>query len=752
MPVDVTEDFIWISIRDAGTFVPDSFRQVTLSEEQGIHSRMGKLKSDPNGAMVLQAYYFDKSKWTVDEAKKWVADHKESMMGTINRAYSVLTIKSLDEDQRILEGIATTPAPDRVGDVVVTEGIEFKLPLPLLYQHNAGKPIGNVIEARVTSEGMWIKAKVAKVPDVPFIDEAWNLIKAGLVRGLSIGFRSLEETFDKSLNGFRFIRSELMELSAVTIPANAEATILSVKSADSVLAAIGRKGHDPVRLDTTKTTPGASGSTTRGKDMKTIAEQITGFEAKRAALAARMTEIMNKAGEEGRTLDDAETQEYDGLQAEVKQIDEHLVRLRAHEKDIVAKAVPVIEKTAGTPEAASSSRGGVITVKGPDLPKGIAFTRYAMALASAKGDRNEAYEMARSQKSWKDQTPQVERILGNPQFYRILKNAVAAGDTTTDGWASELADYTYMASEFIEFLRPQTILGKINTFRRVPFNIKLPLQDQGSSAQWVGEGAMKPLSKLNFDTTTLRFSKAAGIVVLTDELVRFSNPSAEALVRQDLAAAIAQFLDEQFIDPAVAAVANVSPAAITNGAHTSAASGTDAAAVRTDFATAMTSMIGANIPPSGLVWVMLPTQAMSLGLMVNALGQSEFPGLNADGGSLLGYQVVTSNSVPSGQVTIFKPSEILLADDGGITLDASREASIAMDDGSSPSTATVVSMWQYNMVAIRAERYINWVRRRDHAVYYLTACAYVQAIRAGPRITGAPLHSSENPRWRKSWR
>ncbi len=30
--------------------------------------------------------------------------------------------------------------------------------------------------------------------------------------------------------------------------------------------------------------------------------------------------------------------------------------------------------------------------------------------------------------------------------------------------------------------------------------------------------------------TTLRFTKVAGIVVLTDELVRFSNPSAEAIV------------------------------------------------------------------------------------------------------------------------------------------------------------------------------------------------------------------------------
>jgi HK97 family phage major capsid protein/HK97 family phage prohead protease len=721
--VDVTEEFIWISIRDAATFVQDSFRQVTLSEEQGIHSRMGKLKSDPNGPMVIQAYYFDRSKFTVAQAEAWVKDHKECFPMTINRAYSVLTIKSLDEDRRIIEGIATTPTPDRVGDVIVPEGMEFKLPLPLLYQHNSSKPIGNVVAARADASGVTVTARLAPAGTADFIDEAWALIKAGLVRGLSVGFRSLEETYDKVNSGYKFIRTELMELSAVTIPANAEATILSVKSADSALAALGREGHEPVRLDTTKTLPGASGHDTTGKTMKTLAEQIASFEAKRAADVARKEEIISKASEEGRTLDDAEKQEFDGLEGQVKEVDEHLVRLRAHEKEMVVKAVPAEGKTQ---QAASQSRGGVITVKGPDLPKGTAFVRYAMALATTKGDRAEAYEIAKNNQVWRDQTPQVERVLANADLHRNIKLAVAAGTTTAAHWAAELADYTYMASEFIEYLRPMTIIGRVQGFRRVPFNVRLPLQDAGSSAQWVGEGLVKPLSKLNFDTITFRFAKAAGIVVLTDELVRFSNPSAEALVRQDLANAVAQFLDQQFINPAVFAVPNVSPAAITNAATTTAATGTTAANFRTDFALIMVVMVNANIPPSGSVWVMRPTQAVALQMMTNVIGQPEFPDINADGGTLLGYQVIPSNSSPAAQVTFFKPGEILLADDGGITLDASREASITMDDGGSPATATVVSMWQHNMVALRAERYINWARRRFQAVYYLTACNYHQ--------------------------
>ncbi len=322
--------------------------------------------------------------------------------------------------------------------------------------------------------------------------------------------------------------------------------------------------------------------------------------------------------------------------------------------------------------------------KGRTCRVGTAFTRYAIALARARGNIVLAAEIARA---WKDSTPEVERV---------LKAAVAAGTTTGDGWASELADYTVMASEFIDYLRPMTIIGRIPGLRRVPFDIKLPLQDAGSTVGWVGEGARKPVSNLHFDTTELGHAKAAGIVVLTDELVRVSNPSAEALVRADLAAAIVQFLDEQFISPLVAANGTVSPASITYGAGNGAASGTDAEAFRSDFKDALTVLLTANIDPTGLVSVMQPTLAVALSLMRNALGQKEFPDITAGGGRLEGYDVVTSMSVPSGDLVFLKPSEVFLADDGGITLDASREASLVMDDGGSPNVTTMVSMWQNN--------------------------------------------------------
>jgi ATP-dependent Clp endopeptidase proteolytic subunit ClpP/HK97 family phage major capsid protein len=493
-------------------------------------------------------------------------------------------------------------------------------------------------------------------------------------------------------------------------------------------AAIGNK-RQAVYLN--RYNPGASGIPGDNALKKNIKQQIAEFEAKRAANTARMTEIMGISGDEGRTLNETETQEYDGLQTEVGAIDAHLVRLRAHEKQMVAAAVPVTEPATSSQAAATQTRTAtsrnVVVVGGPNIQPGTGFVRYAMALMGAVIDkrRRTPLDIARSQAHWKDTTPQVERVLAsNLDIPQVLNVAVDAGDTSTDGWASELADYTYMASEFIEFLRPQTIMGKMTGLRRVPFNIRMPLQDAGSSVNWVGEGNPKPVSKIHFDTTTLRFAKAAGIVVITDELVRFSNPSAEALVRTDMANAIRQFLDEQFVSPTVAAVANVNPASITNGAANSAASGTTADDLRNDIATALQALIAANIDPSGLSIVMRPTLAVQIMMMRNLLGQKEFPDIRPDGGMLEGYPVVVSNSCASGVMVFVKESEILLADDGGISVDASREATITMDDGVSPQVTTNVSLFQSNMVALRVERIINWLRRRTAAVYYLTSANY----------------------------
>src|SRR5690606_27210110 len=162
-------------------------------------------------------------------------------MEMTRRAYSALDIKSVSEDKRIIRGVATTPAVDRVGDIVEPLGVSFKNPLALLWQHQHDKPVGTVKFDTPTKDGITFEAELPQITEEGTlrdrIEEAWQSIKAGLVRAVSIGFRPIEyKLLDNG--GLRFLKTEVYELSLVTIPANADAVITSAKSLDPASVAI----------------------------------------------------------------------------------------------------------------------------------------------------------------------------------------------------------------------------------------------------------------------------------------------------------------------------------------------------------------------------------------------------------------------------------------------------------------------------------------------------------------------------------
>lgn len=658
------------------------------------------------------------------------------------RGYALLELKAFDDTKRTFTGIASTITTDRMGDIVEPKGAQFKLPLPLLWQHDKNQPIGWIRKVNVTDTEITVEGELAQI-DEPLslkneLDTAWAKIKAKLVRGLSIGFMPVEWTDIKNTFGVKFTKWDWLELSAVTIPANAEASIQIVRSVDQQdLEALrqrtlpGQKRQTPLRTVVHPVT----GAPAKTKDSKmNLQESITSFEAKRVASTARQAAIMKAAVEDGnRTLNEDETAEYDLLDSEVRSIDSHLVRAKALEKASVSSASAVrtsVEDDDNPADTAAQTRssggaGNLITYGKNKLPKGTAFTRYCIALAATRGVRSDALDFARR---WKDTTPEVFASIRDNAADLIQRSAMTAGTTTDSDWAEPLVIYQNMASEFIDLLRPETILGKMTALRRVPFNISVAGKTQGSTVGWVGQGVPKPVSELKFNEVTLGSAKAAGIVVISEELAKFSSPSAENLIRQDLVDTMAQFLDEQFINPAVAAVANVSPASVLNGvlAQRITSGGATVALVSADIKSLFDLFATNNLSPSGGVWVMRPAEAIALSLLRTSQDVFAFPTINAEGGTWFGYPVIVSNSVPhsvsGGAIIAFiKQNEIFLADEGGVRIDVSNQASLQMDSAPSAGAQSLVSLWQNNLIGIRAERFINWQRRRDTAVAYFDA-------------------------------
>ena len=448
---------------------------------------------------------------------------------------------------------------------------------------------------------------------------------------------------------------------------------------------------------------------------KTIGEQIADLEAMRVSKASDMEAVTNKAITEGRTKDASEREQFDELKAEVKAIDAELADLREMESINKAAAKPV-EKT---PKALGVEERGyapaiVKNVKNEE--PGVGFAKLAMCMWAAKGNISGAKAFAES------------KFGEDTRLQNVMKAAVEAGTTTNPTWAGSLVDYRNLSSEFVDFLRPATILGQfgqggIPSLRRVPFNVRIPGKTSAGTARWVGEGARKPVTSSGYAATEFKFAKVAGISVITDELERFSDPSVQLLVRDDLRDAISERLNIDFVDPTKAAGTGdyASPASITNGATTKAAT----ADAKVDLDWLWGNADSANLPVANAVYITTTAIARRLAGLENAVGARVYPNVSVTGGSIDGVPVIVSNHVPAGMFILAFASEIYLADDGVATIDVSREATLVMDSDPNNEDLTITAamlsnMFQENKLAIRAERYANWARRRPQAVSYLT--------------------------------
>jgi HK97 family phage major capsid protein/HK97 family phage prohead protease len=622
--------------------------------------------------------------------------------------YAILHVKAIDAAARTFSGIATTPTMDRQGDILEPLGATFANPVTLLFHHDRERPVGTAMLGTPTPEGIPFTASIPYLDEPGTLrdrtNEAWQSVQAGIIRGVSVGYRILKDGAALLKAGrLHLKKTEIIELSLVTIPANVEATILAIKSLDAphlgALAPHTSGVADPLPVVRVKVAPPMA--------EQTYAEKITALENKRAATLGALNAIQTKA--EGRTKEADEKENFDTLTLEIKAIDAELADLRALELLNAAAAKPVAA-VVGVKAAADARAGISVQVTSP-LPKGTAFTRYVMAKIVGKGSDADAIQFA---KRWQDSTPEVELA---------LKAAVAPGTTTDATWAGPLAPLTPLTSEFLELLRPATILGKVPGFRRVPFNVSIASQTGGGTYQWVGQGAPKPVGKLQFGSITLAITKCAGIIVITEELARVSTPSAEAVIRQDMINGIAAFLDTEFTDPTKAAVAGVSPGSVTNGVTPITTAGPTPANARTDIQALANAMTVANIPIGGAVVLMSATNMLALASSLNALGQPLFPSIGVTGGTALGFTFIPSQAMGT-TVAMIQPDAVLYADDGGVTIDVSREASVQMDSAlDNPPVATTVltSLWQNNLVGLRAERFINWKKARAGCVQYTVA-------------------------------
>ena len=101
----------------------------------------------------------------------------------------------------------------------------MKNPVGFLCHQAWGLPAWKILKAEIREEGLWIEGYISETEE-----EAWTLIKEGILRALSIGFRIKKSELDEDTE-IRTIKDlELLEISLVGIPANPETLIQQARS------------------------------------------------------------------------------------------------------------------------------------------------------------------------------------------------------------------------------------------------------------------------------------------------------------------------------------------------------------------------------------------------------------------------------------------------------------------------------------------------------------------------------------------
>jgi HK97 family phage major capsid protein len=461
---------------------------------------------------------------------------------------------------------------------------------------------------------------------------------------------------------------------------------------------------------------------------KSITEQILALESTREAKQKELNETVQKSLDEGRSMDAAEREQFDTLESEIKSLDGDLDRMRRLERAQKASARPVDDDAAQVVQrSVTDVRPNAVRVeREPKLEKGIAFARYARVKLLAQIDRTPIENVVKSM------YPGDERLL------RIVKAPVSAASTLDAEWAANMINEGSAFADFVEFLRPRTVLGQVSgLLRTLPFDTPVLVQNSGAVGAWVKDGDAKPVSQWSYSRVKLAPLTVAAITAVTKKLLMRASPAADALFRDELARAVGATIDSTFIDPDVQAVADESPGSILNGVVGLTPSGNPGVAgVRCDIETLLNQHNDANLSFDGLFWLMSGRNAIALSQMTNEIGNLAYPTVTPTGGTLAGFPVYVTNYAPTDSdgslIALVKGSEIYLGDEGGIDVAMSDQASLVMDsapsmDSVTPTAAQVVSMFQTNSVAMRVERFLNWQRRRAAAVAWMavnwTACA-----------------------------
>lgn len=307
----------------------------------------------------------------------------------------------------------------------------------------------------------------------------------------------------------------------------------------------------------------------------------------------------------------------------------------------------------------------------------------------------------------------IANRMGFDRVGAAFKAAIPLGTSASSEY-SQLVAYQTIASGFIESLRATSVLDAILPFcRRIPLRSALAIVTSVASAGRVAAGGAKPVTRLALAQGALDPVEVAALIIVTEDLLRFSTSAGLQLINRELQAGVSSACNREFL------------AGMADGATPLASTGSVLGDLRL--------LLGAVAAPGvgSLHLVISASVANQIATLPAATGEElpAFPGFGPSGGTIQNVpaMVAADDEMPSDSsgpldVMLIEASQIA-AQAEAPRLSSSKHTSLQMDDDPS-MPANLVSMFQTHSAVIRAERSIGFEKLRATAVAAISGAEY----------------------------
>jgi HK97 family phage major capsid protein len=349
-------------------------------------------------------------------------------------------------------------------------------------------------------------------------------------------------------------------------------------------------------------------------------DRITALKARRAGLIDQMEALVASVDDEAGMTAEQQT-EFDQLKAADDKIGKDMAAAEEVERRKAAMARPLAPLPIPGPAA---------SVPAQPAEKGLRFARMTRALAAGGGI---PYVAAQIAESWGD-------------------SGLFASQNMGSGSAGGFLVPEDVSGEIVELLRPASVIMRGGPIV-VPMpngNLTMNRQTAGGSFTYIGEQQDTPATAIAFGQLKLSAKKLAGLIPISNDLLRAASPAVDRVVRDDIVQGTALAMDLAFLRSVGGAHAPLGLRHQLTGTTVAATNilavtaGNTLATITGDLGRLELALLNANVPMTRAAWIMAPRTMMRLMNIRDGNGNFAFP--EVQNGQLRGKPIYTTTHVP----------------------------------------------------------------------------------------------------------